>query len=95
MGIALGGLAVSGPSRVPDTDRARERLGLEPRLQVHQLAFSAAAVDVAVHQGGDAGRIVAAILEPLQRVHQERRDRRFADDADDAAHGVCLEREGD
>ena len=43
----------------------------EPRLEVGQLALGAAALDVAVHQGGDARRIVAAIFQPLQRVDQQ------------------------
>jgi hypothetical protein len=94
MGIALRGLAVRGPARVADADRADERLGGQPRLEVHQLALGPAPVDMAVHQGGDARRIVAAILESLQRVDQQRRDRRFTDDADDAAHGVLSRSEG-
>ena len=68
-----------------------QRLARQPRLEIDQLALGAAALDVAVHQGGDAGRIVAAILEPLQRVDQQGRDGRLADDSDDAAHGRVQE----
>ena len=86
MGVALGGLAVGRPARVADADRARQRLAAEPRLEVHKLALGAPALDVAVDQGGDAGRIVAAIFQALQRLDQQGGDRRLADDSDDAAH---------
>ena len=39
--------------------------------------------------GGDAGRIIAAIFEPLQRIDDQRRHRRVAHNPDDAAHVVC------
>ena len=55
-------------------------------LEVAQLALGAAALEVAVLQGGDAGRIVAAIFQPLQRLDDQRRDRRRAENSDDAAH---------
>ena len=93
MGVALGRLAVGRPARVADADGAGQRLDAEPRLEIHQLAFGAAALDVAVVQGGDAGRVVAAIFQPLQRLDQQGRDGRFADDSDDAAHGM-LSRKG-
>ena len=54
--------------------------------QVAQLALGAAAVDVAVHQRGDAGAVIAAIFQPPQRLQQQRRRGTRADDADDAAH---------
>ena len=65
-----------------------QRLRAEPRLEVDQLALGPAAVDVAVDQGGDARRVVAAIFQPLQRLDQQGRDGGLADDSDDAAHGM-------
>ena len=47
---------------------------------------------MAVLDGGDAGGIVAAIFEPLQRVDQLFGDRPFAEDANDAAHRPLLPR---
>ena len=46
-------------------------------------------VDRAVGQGGDAGRVVAAVFQAPQAVDQQRCDRRLADDADDAAHACA------
>ena len=36
----------------------------------------------------DAGRVVAAVLEAMQSIHQDRQDRFVADVADDAAHAL-------
>jgi hypothetical protein len=46
-----------------DADRALHRLAFEPRNEVRQLAFGAAALDAAIDQGGDPGRIVAAVFQ--------------------------------
>ena len=46
----------------------------------------AAALDRAVHDCGDAGGIIAAVLQPFQAVDQPGNDRTIAGDADDAAH---------
>ena len=86
-------LAVGRPARVADADRAGQRLAAEPRLEVDQLALGAPALDVAVDQGGDAGRIVAAIFQALQRLDQQGGDGSLADDSDDAAHGRVVREE--
>ena len=86
MRIALAGLAVRRPARVADADRAGQRFAAKTRLEVYELAFGAPALDVAVDQGGDAGRIVAAIFQALQRLDQQGGDGCLADDSDDAAH---------
>ena len=65
---------------------AAERLAAQPVLEVAQLALGAAARQRAVLEGGDAGGIVAAIFEALQRVDQLPRDRLTAENADDPAH---------
>jgi hypothetical protein len=36
--------------------------------------------------GGDTGRVIAAIFEPLQRIDDARRNLRMADDSNDTAH---------
>ena len=86
VGIGLGRLAVSRPAGVADADGAADRLALQKRAQVAELALGAAALDLAVDQGRHAGGIVAAILEPLESVEQQGRDRRRSDDSDDPAH---------
>ena len=90
MGVALGRAAVRRPARVADAGAPLQRLVGEPQLQVLELALGAAAVEMAVLDGGDAGRIVAAILEPPQRVDEIARDRLRSENADDAAHAAFL-----
>ena len=55
-------------------------------LEPYQLSLGTATLDVAVHQGRDAGRIVAAIFKALQCLDQLGCDRRATDYANDAAH---------
>ncbi len=69
---------------------ARQRLLGEPFGEVGELARRAAAVDRAVMDGSDAGRIIAAIFEPLQPLEQAPRDVRHAQDTDDSAHGSAI-----
>src|SRR5690606_4841937 len=71
-----------------DADAPRQQPHL--RLHEHVLHQAVALVDVqpvAVH-GGDAGRVLATVLQDLQRVVQAGGDRPVADDSDDAAHGL-------
>ena len=75
MGVALDRLAVRGPARVADAGAALQGMVGEPQLQVLELALGAAAIEVAVLDGGDAGRIIAAIFEPPQRVDEIARHR--------------------
>ncbi|MFW8694273.1 MULTISPECIES: hypothetical protein, partial [Mesorhizobium] len=42
--------------------------------------------ELAMLDGGDAGRVITAILKPLQRIDYERRNLRVADDSNDTAH---------
>ena len=86
MGIGLGRQAMRRPAGVADADRPLHRLVIEPPGEVDELALGAAALDAAVDQGRDAGRIIAAIFEAAQPFEQARRDRLLGDDADDAAH---------
>src|SRR5215510_9448726 len=80
---------MGGPAGVADADGTGQRLARQQRLEVAELALGAPARDVAVHQRGDAGGIVAAICEALETVEQQRRHRRLADDAEDAAHQLA------
>ena len=53
-----------------------------------ELAGAAAELDPPVAHDGDAGRVVAAVLEPAQPVDEDRDDLLWADVADDSAHDV-------
>ena len=86
MRVVLGRLAVGGPAGVADAGMAGERLGLQSRLEILQLAFGAAALEMVAFQRGDACGIVAAIFQPLERIHQLLRDRTAPQNADNAAH---------
>ncbi|OWK20157.1 hypothetical protein AJ88_33990 [Mesorhizobium amorphae CCBAU 01583] len=72
-----------------DADRAAERLVLQQAFEIDQLAFGAPAAKFAMFDGGDAGRVIAAVFEPFQRIDDERRDLLLADNSDDTAHGAC------
>src|ERR1700692_3985143 len=86
MRIALGRLAVGGPAGVSDPGVTGERLGLQSRFKISKLAFGAAGSQIAAFQRGDAGGIVAAIFEALERIHNLVRDRTAPENADNAAH---------
>ena len=86
MGVGLGRLAVRRPAGVADADRAHERLGGEPRLEVLQLSLGAPAREPAVLERRDAGRVVAAVFEALQRVDDRARNRARPENAHNSAH---------
>ena len=88
MRVLIGRLAVRGPTRVADP------IGPGRRALEHQLAElcnPASALPyfhvVAIHNR-DAGRVVAAILEPTQAIEQNRACFGTADVAYDATHRV-------
>jgi hypothetical protein len=86
MGVAVGRRAVGGPAGVADAAVAADRVADEEVGERDQLAGGAAAVEMALVHGGDAGAVVAAVFEALQRLEDQRRDLVAAEDADDAAH---------
>jgi hypothetical protein len=92
MCIGLDGLAVRGPARVADAGVTEQRIGLEHSFEIAQLAFGAPTPESSILHGGDAGGVITAILEALQRVNQLLGDRTFAEDANDAAHRSLLHR---
>src|SRR5690606_36529449 len=55
-------------------------------LEIGQLALGAAPLDAAVDQRGDAGAVVAAVLQALERVEQEWSGRLAAENANNATH---------
>src|SRR5579872_503102 len=70
MRVVLGWAAMRGPTGMTDADRAGKRLAREPVLQILELALGAPPHELAVLQRGDAGGIVAAIFEALERIDQ-------------------------
>ena len=88
MGVAFGGSAMGGPAGVPDADRSRQLGAIQRAGQITQLAFCPAAINVAVHQGGDTGAVIAAVFQPAQRLQDDGRGGTRADDAYDATHSV-------
>ena len=90
MRVRFGRRAMRRPARMADAGGAGERLRLQLGFEVDELAAGAAARQKPVLERRDAGRIIAAIFEPLQRVDDERRDRLPPQNADDPAHRSIL-----
>ena len=61
--VGLGRQTMGRPAGVADADYPLHRLAVEPPGEVDELALGSAALDPAVDQGRDAGRIVTAIFE--------------------------------
>ncbi len=87
MGVALGRPSVSGPTRMADAGLAGQGILGQHSLKLAQLARRPAALQHAIHQGGDACGVVAPVLQALEALDQTRRGRAGPDNADDAAHG--------
>ena len=87
--VGLVGHAMRRPARVSDADQTAERLAVQLALEVDELALGAAARQFAMLDGRDAGRVIAPVFEPLQRLDEQWRDRRVADDPDNSTHAVC------
>ncbi len=62
MRVGLVGHAMGRPARVRNADRSRQRFSVEALFEIEELALGATAIHVAVMDGGDAGRIIAAVL---------------------------------
>ena len=88
--VLLGGTAVRGPARVTDAVRAGQRPLAKHGLEIGQLARAASHVDAVRADDGDAGRVVAAILEPAEPIEHHRDDFLMTDVSDDAAHVLIL-----
>jgi hypothetical protein len=71
----------------------REQLG-HARGAAHALQARGALRRQAARVHGDAARVIAAVLEPLQALHQDGNDVARGNRADDAAHENLLGRNG-
>ena len=86
--VALRGHAVRRPSGVGDAEVGGGRRGVDGFLQALHLADGAQALELAgAVDHGDAGGVVAAVLEAPQALHEDGDDVTLRDGADDAAHG--------
>src|SRR4051794_17626740 len=64
---------MGGPARVADAEQAVDGAELDGLLEIAQLSFGATNVELivsAIH--GEAGRVVPAILQPLQTLQNDR-----------------------
>ena len=87
VGVVVRRLAVRRPARVADAGaRRRDTRPRAPARSAESLPAPLVTLDLAVVEDGDAGAVVAAILEPLQSIEQQRRRVTLARVADDAAH---------
>ena len=91
VGVGVGGAAVGGPAGVADArGRRRQVLGLERLAQVGELAGPLLGDHPVSGDEGDTRRVIAAVLEPGQALHDDIQglaiDAR-ADVANDSTHG--------
>ena len=89
MCVALGRLAMRGPTGVTNANAAFDRCGADFAFEVVELAFGTADIDHVAVKDRDACRVVAAVLEPTQPVDQDVRCISFAPDiANDSTHTI-------
>jgi hypothetical protein len=60
---------------VADAGCSGQRRPFQNGREIAELPLGAATIDVAVHQCGDAGTVIAAIFQPAQRIQDQRRRR--------------------
>ena len=65
-------------------------IGLEHVDEIGQLALRTAADELTVKHRADTGTVIAAIFHSLQPIDQPVRDRRFANNSNNAAHLFCF-----
>ena len=86
MGVRLVGPSVRGPARVRDAEAARRVASGDGGFQIRDLAGAPARFETAAVDRRQSRRVVAAVLEPLQR-RKQKFDRVVTTDvADNAAH---------
>src|SRR5262249_23463218 len=75
------------PAGMADADRAHKRLVRELLLEIAQPAFRASSLARPAFERRKAGRIVAAIFEPLERINEVLSDRLPTKYSDNSTHG--------
>jgi hypothetical protein len=88
MGVLVGGSPVGGPAGVADPDAAGHRPLAQDTLQdLHPPRGAPHLQPAAGADHGHAGRIISAILQPLEPVDDDPDRALLSDVADDSAHG--------
>ena len=75
---------------VADADAGIQGQFADLCVEIRQLARRPQPLELAAFQQGDPGRIIAAVFQTLQRLHQARGRRLVAEDSDNAAHVAKL-----
>ena len=89
--LSCGRRAVGRPARVADPGgRRRAARSTSACSRLPSLPSARRRSIRPSHQRRDAGAVVAAVLQPLERIEQQRRGRLPADDADDSTHRPFL-----
>lgn len=91
--IGLGDPAMGGPAGVADAQRRAELLGLRRLRHLRHAPGAAHAAYLRAIEHGDAGGIIAAVLQTLQSFDQDRDHIAPGDRSDNAAHRTTLEDE--
>src|ERR1700722_10329485 len=92
VGVLFGGAAVGGPAGVADAVGPVEGRVGDDGFQVPELAGGSAELEGVAGSGyGDAGGVVAAVLEAAQAFNDDGDDRLRSDISDDSTHGTSLD----
>ena len=98
VGVLLRGSAVGVPAGVADAVGALQRALTQDGLQVAELAGGAADIERGGVGGiagdGDAGGVIAAVLQAAQAFHDKGNDRLGTNITDDATHSGSVARKG-
>jgi hypothetical protein len=86
MGIDFAWPAMRRPAGMPNSDGTGQRFLVQTGFEPIQLSLGPAPPDAPVHKGRHTGRIIPAVLEPLQRAHEKGYHGPIADDPDYATH---------
>src|SRR5688572_12957912 len=87
--VRLAGTAMRGPAGVADAGRSGEgTLPLQRRVEVGQLADRADDFHAASGVDGEAGRVVATVLEPAKALHEDGGAVLRSHVRDDSAHAT-------
>ena len=84
MGVRLGDAAVRRPARVPEPGGRGRAVRAGARLQVPERADRADVLEPARLEEGDPGRVVAAVLQALEALQQQRLALTRSDVSDDS-----------
>ena len=87
MRVLVGRASVGGPAGVTEAEGPLDGLSLDQLLEVLELPRAAADFEPSFADDGDAGGIVAAVLELAQTLDEDFSGLSGADVSDDAAHG--------